>query len=99
MPAEYLYVCIYILTPNLAYFSRKKYFGVSGKGWTSVLVLAFSEAPAVLFCGGMEGEYAMGEGFGEPLDVCWFVFTLGPSFWRPKPDRRVRMKNEAMSYL
>ena len=62
MPAEYLYVCIYILTPNLAFLSRKKYFGVSGKGWTFVLVLAFSEVPAVLFCGGMEGEYAMGNG-------------------------------------
>ena len=58
------------LTPSLAYFSRKKYFGVSGGGWTSGLVLEFSEAPAVLFCGGIEGEYAMGEGFGEPLVLC-----------------------------
>lgn len=27
----------------------------------------------------------MVEGFGEPLSLCWFVFTFGPSFWRPKP--------------
>ena len=32
-----------------------------------------------------EGEYAMGEGFAEPLGLCWFVLTLRPSLWRPKP--------------
>lgn len=78
------------LTPSLAYFSRKKYLGVSGGAWTSVLGLPFSGALPVLFCGGMEGEYATGEGFGEPLGLCWFVLTFGPSFWRPKPDRLLK---------
>ena len=37
--------------------------------------------------GGIEGEYAVGDGLGEPLALGWFVLTFGPSFWRPKPDR------------
>ena len=37
-------------------------FGVTSGGLTFVLLLPFSGAALVLFCGGMEGEYAMGEG-------------------------------------
>ena len=47
--------------------------------WTFVL------APKTCAC--IEGEYAMGEGFGESVGLCCLVLTYEPSFWRPKPDR------------
>ena len=39
----------------------------------------------------------MGQGFGELFVLCWFVMTLGLSFWRPKLDRSVRVKDGAVS--
>ena len=61
MPADYLYLYIYT-DPQFGILSRKKYFGVSCGGSLSGPILEISEAPAVLFCGGIEGEYAMGKG-------------------------------------
>ena len=53
----------------------------------SVTELMFDENDADWVGGGIEGEYAVGDGLGEPLALGWFVLTFGPSFWRPKPDR------------
>jgi hypothetical protein len=40
----------------------------------------FDEEDADWLLDGVEEEYAVGDGFGEPLDLCWFVLTFGASF-------------------
>ena len=46
----------------------------------SVAEFMFDEEAADWLRGGVEVEYEVGEGLGEPLALCWFVLTFGASF-------------------